>query len=96
MHYMNIALFSIDTSLALISLVIFCISMLIALIFLIKMIGTKITYNKAKKHYPERIPVLKKELKKYTVIFAMAFILGFGQYIGVICLYGIVMSHGKY
>lgn len=89
---MNMALFSVDTSLAVISLVIFCISMLIALVFLIKMIATKIAYIKAKKHYPERIPVLKKELKKYTVIFAVVFILGFGQYIGVIYLYGLVMA----
>ncbi len=45
---MNMALFSVDTSLAVISLVIFCISMLIALVYLIKMIITKIAYIKEK------------------------------------------------
>ena len=89
---MNMALFSIDTSLAWFSLVIFCISMLIALVLLVKMITTRKEYNKAKKHYPEHIPVLKKELKKYTVIFIAVFIFGFGQYLGVLYLYGLVMS----
>lgn len=63
---MNMTLLSIDTSLVWFSYAIFFISMLIAVVFLIKIIKA---YHKAKKIYPELITVLKKELKKYIVIF---------------------------
>ncbi|MCM1314772.1 MAG: hypothetical protein NC244_05320 [Alistipes senegalensis] len=90
---MNMALFSIDGSLLLFSYAIFFISMLIALVFLIKIIRTIKVYHKAKKIYPERIPILKKELKKYTIILISVLIFGFGQLCGVLYLYGLAMSN---
>ncbi len=89
---MDMALLSIDTSLLWFSYAVFFISMLTALVFLIKTIGTIKEYNKAKKIYPERISVLKKELKKYTIILISVLIFGFGQLFGVFYLYGLAMS----
>lgn len=92
MYYMDMALLSVDGTFLLFSYAVFFISMLTALVFLIKTIGTIKEYNKAKKICPERIPVLKKELKKYTVIFIAVLIFGFGQLLGVCYIYGLVMS----
>lgn len=66
--------------------------MLIAVVLLIKIIKTIKAYHKAKKIYPELITVLKKELKKYIVIFIVVLVFGFGQVFGVFYIYGLAMS----
>ncbi len=80
-------LLGVDTSLMLISICILITSIIVALLFLFKLIGTIQVYFTAKKFYPNSIESVKKEMKRYIIVLASILMFGCLQFFGVIWIY---------
>lgn len=83
----SLFLIGVDTSLIVDSICILIISIIVALFFLFKLIGTIQVYFTAKKFCPNSIESVKKEMKRYIIIFASILIFGCLQFFGVIWIY---------
>lgn len=84
----NMTLLSIDTSLMWISYLVFFVSIILALVYIYKLVESKKNLKKAKRLYPDLIKPIEKDIKKYTILLISVLILGFAQLIAVLCMYG--------
>lgn len=84
----NMTLLSMDASLMLISYLVFFVSIILALVYIYKLVESKKNLKKAKRLYPDLIKPIEKDIKKYAILLISVLILGFAQLIAVLCMYG--------
>lgn len=58
------------------------------MVYIYKLIESKKNLKKAKRLYPDLIKPIEKDIKKYTILLISVLVLGFAQFIAVLCLYG--------